>query len=171
MSNYTPTLFLDMDGVLADFDKGVIQVLGATPEQYRTARGGNAFWRDLNLAAPNFYAHLPLMPHAQELVATLLRYTPIVLTGAHFKTDPDRLAVEDKRHWLRKYFPVLAPTMIGCKSEEKYLHMRQEGDILVDDRTKYAHLWTQAGGRFVLHTDALWEESVKRVNEIMEGGK
>jgi 5'(3')-deoxyribonucleotidase len=161
------TLFLDMDGVLADFEAGVLRVLGTHAYQYRTTHGDNAFWRDLTCKAPHFYADLPIMPYAQELVGALLPYGPVVLTGAHFRSDPCKVAEADKRQWLAQRFPALAQTMIACRSEDKWQHMRH-GDVLVDDRLKYASLWLEAGGKFVYHADpANWRNVVLEVRRCL----
>ena len=160
------TLFLDMDGVLADFDAGVLSVLGMPADQYRALYGGNNFWRDLNNKAPHFYADLPMMPYAANLCTALRMHDPVVLTGAHFRSDPCKIAEEDKRQWLRRHFPDtgLAETMIACRSEDKRLHMRQKGDVLVDDRLKYASLWIDHGGVFVHYADpARWVHTVEEV--------
>ena len=169
-STSVTTLFLDMDGVLADFDAGVLSVLGMPAEQYRALYGGNAFWRDLNNKAPHFYVDLPMMPYATDLCAALWSYGPIVLTGAHFRSDPCKIAEEDKRQWLRRHLPDtgLAETMIACRSEDKRHHIRAAGDVLIDDRLKYASLWTDHGGVFIHYSDpASWQHTVQEVRRCL----
>lgn len=62
-----PKLFLDCDGVLADFDTGARDALGGmTPSQFEARYSRREFWRQL-AATPGFYANLPLMPDAQTL--------------------------------------------------------------------------------------------------------
>jgi hypothetical protein len=54
--------------------------------------------------------------------------------------------------------------MIACRSESKRQYMRQPGDVLVDDRLKYASLWIEAGGKFVHHADPVnWRNVVLEV--------
>ena len=59
-------LFLDADGVLADFDLSARRLLGATPKEYIAKHGRGAFWKRL-AAAKNFYGSLPEMPDARRL--------------------------------------------------------------------------------------------------------
>ena len=40
-----PRLFLDADGVLADFDEGAKRLLGMTPRQFEAKHGKREFWR------------------------------------------------------------------------------------------------------------------------------
>ena len=56
-----PRLFLDADGVLADFDLSARQLLGMSPKDYIGAYGRGAFWKRL-AKAKNFYGSLPEMP-------------------------------------------------------------------------------------------------------------
>ena len=39
--------------------------------------------------------------------------------------------------------------IIHCLSEDKCKYIAHPGDVLVDDRPKYRHLWEDAGGVFV----------------------
>ncbi len=58
-----PQLFLDCDGVLADFDAGARDVLGMSSASFEHRHGKREFWRRISLA-PDFYARLPLMADA-----------------------------------------------------------------------------------------------------------
>ena len=59
-------LFLDCDGVLADFDAGAQALLGMTLRHYEARHGRGAFWKRL-ANAPDFYVNLPEMPDARQL--------------------------------------------------------------------------------------------------------
>ena len=76
----TPRLFLDCDGVLADFDLAARQLLGMTPKQYIAAHGRGAFWSKL-AKARNFYGSLPEMPDARRLFDAVKHLGPTILTG------------------------------------------------------------------------------------------
>jgi len=55
-------VFLDCDGVLADFDKAATAVLDSR-RQFQQQFGRKQFWRKL-AAAPNFFAELDLLGDA-----------------------------------------------------------------------------------------------------------
>jgi hypothetical protein len=61
-----PRLFLDADGVLADFDEGFRRLTGMTPHQFEARHGRRAFWREV-AKAKDFYGTLPEMPDARVL--------------------------------------------------------------------------------------------------------
>src|SRR5687767_573738 len=48
-----PALFLDCDGVLADFDRGAEQILGMRPDAFQKRFGNREFWKRLG-KAPDF---------------------------------------------------------------------------------------------------------------------
>ena len=75
-----PTLVLDCDGVLADFDAAVVALLGEPPAEYQQRHGLNAFWQAL-ADAPDFFAELPLKTDAMELWRAVRHLDPIILTG------------------------------------------------------------------------------------------
>ncbi len=59
-------LYLDSDGVLANFDRSATELLGMPPRAFEKRLGIGAFWREL-ARHPDFYCTLPLMPDAMIL--------------------------------------------------------------------------------------------------------
>lgn len=139
-------LFLDCDGVLADFDRGAKAVLGLPPREFERRHDLKAFWRRL-AQAPDFYAKLPLMPDAMRLFDAVRHLDPIILTGC----PRGGWAEAQKERWAERHFP--GTRIITCMAVDKRRHS-QAGDILVDDTLKHRHLWEEAGGIFIHHRDA-----------------
>ena len=137
-------LYLDVDGVLADFDGGVQRLTGMTPDQLEAARGRGGFWKAL-ARADGFYANLDVLPGAAEMVDTVRHLKPIMLTGLPL----GKWAAPQKRIWAESHFPDLK--IITCMAADKWRYARP-GDVLVDDREKARNPWIDKGkGRFVLH--------------------
>ena len=149
-------LFLDCDGVLADFDTYAEKIFGLPPRKAEAELGQERFWAPLQ-SHEGFYEKLPLMPDARELFEAVEHLNPIILTGL----PVGEWAEPQKRAWGRKYFP--HTTMICCMSKDKRNHMKP-GDVLVDDWPKYKDLWEEAGGIFVLHTSA--KDSIAKLKEL-----
>ena len=76
----SPRLFLDADGVLADFDLSARRLLGMRSKEYIDKHGRGMFWKRL-ASAPNFYGDLPEMPDARVLFDAVKHLKPTILTG------------------------------------------------------------------------------------------
>lgn len=139
-------LYLDCDGVLADFDQGFRNEFELDPNVYEEAHGTPAFWKAIR-NCNGFFEHLPLMLDARELFSAVEHLRPVILTGCPF----GNWAELQKMRWRNKHFSGIP--MVTCVSKEKRLYCKP-GDILVDDLLKYKHLWEEAGGVFVHHTSA-----------------
>ncbi|MGE3962433.1 MAG: hypothetical protein AB7F65_12200 [Dehalococcoidia bacterium] len=137
------TLYLDLDGVLADFDARVRALFGRAPEELRL----DEMWRRAE-GTPGFFEHMPKTPDADELWAFCQPFDPQILTGL----PRGDWAAEQKRRWVARHLGADVP-VITCLAREKCVYAAP-GDVLVDDRTRYAHLWEAQGGIFVPHTSA-----------------
>ena len=137
-------LFLDCDGVLADFDHGATAILGMPPKAFEKRHGLGRFWAKL-ARAPDFYFSLPLLPGANELFDAVKHLDPIILTGL----PQGNWAADQKVRWAAKHFP--GTHIITTMARNKRNHGKA-GDVLVDDMLKHAHLWEEMGGVFVHHT-------------------
>ena len=139
-------IYLDCDGVLADFDKAALAILGATPAEFEAIHGPEEFWRRL-ARADGFFEHLDPMPDAFELYEAVRAKDPIILTGL----PQGDWAAPQKRRWAARWFPgvPVITTMAALKHEH-----RHPGDVLVDDRSNHRDLWEQEGGVFILHKTA-----------------
>jgi hypothetical protein len=138
-------LYLDCDGVLADFDRGAERVLGLPPAVFEARHGRGRFW-DRLAQAPEFFFHLPLMPRATELFAAVRHLHPIILTGL----PRGNWAAAQKVRWAAQHFP--GTKIITCLAVDKRKHCG-DGDVLVDDTLKYRQRWEDAGGVFIHYRD------------------
>ena len=139
-------LYLDCDGVLADFDRAATELLRMAPRQFEKRHGLPEFWKRL-ARHPDFYGTLPLMPDAMTLFDAVRHLDPIILTGL----PRGDWAAPQKVRWAAEHFP--GTRIITCLAADKRRHAR-DGDILVDDTLKYRDLWVGAGGVFVHHRAA-----------------
>jgi hypothetical protein len=136
-------LYLDCDGVLADFDAGAEAVLGLKPRAFEQRHNIGKMWARLS-SAPDFYGTLPEMAGARDLYDAVRHLDPIILTGL----PRGDWAAPQKVRWAAEHFP--GTRIITCMARDKRDHAK-EGDVLVDDTLKHRHLWEEAGGIFVHH--------------------
>ncbi len=146
-------LFLDLDGVLADFDRGAEQVTGKRSADLSPKTMWSALSRH-----PDFFATLEMMHDAQMLWDYCRPHDPTILTGL----PRGNWAESQKRQWVAN---VLGRDVdvITCMSREKY-RWSAPGHVLVDDRASLRESWEAHGGIFILHTSA--ERSIEQLREL-----
>ncbi len=157
-----PRLFLDADGVLADFDEGAKRLIGMYPRRTsRRSTGAAAFWKRL-AQAQNFYGTLPEMPDARALFDGVKHLKPTILTGLPLGS----WAAPQKIEWAAEHFPGVP--IITCMARDKHKHMHP-GDVLVDDRENHRAHTKTAGVVFIHHKNA--EDSLRQLAKIFPSVK
>ena len=156
MGQGEPRLFLDADGVLADFDEGFRRLTGLTPAAFEASFGKKEFWRRI-AAAESFYGTLPEMPDARTLFEAVEHLKPTILTGLPM----GNWAAPQKVEWAAEHFSGVP--IITCMARDKHKHM-QPGDVLVDDRDNHRAAFESAGIVFIHHKNA--KDSVGQLVEI-----
>lgn len=148
-------LYVDMDGVLADFDRGFM-------ERFNVDHRGKDFpkkemW-DLVYSVPQFFLDLPAMPRALELMETIaqLRRDRLVgevciLTACPSSAYLD--VAEQKKKWIRQHIGNYT-VLPAYRSESKPAYIQNPGDILIDDWRLNCEAWEAAGGVAVKYENA-----------------
>ena len=153
-------LFVDLDGVLVDFDKGVLQVTGSYPSELSPRR----MWSQL-ARTPGFYEHLDWMPDGRELWSAVRELEPIILTGLPMGT----WAEPQKRAWCARELGPQVP-VITCMSRNKAVRAAEATPqdatpVLIDDRERLREAWQEMGGVFILHESA--QSSITRLETVL----
>jgi 5'(3')-deoxyribonucleotidase len=146
------TLYLDMDGVVADFDEYAARTLGLPPssgiypdEVWYKLASNQRLYRDL---IKTLYAD-QLVDECKDLANTK-GYDLKFLTAVPKGNDVP-WAFYDKVVWAQNYFPSI-PVHFGPFSKDKWQHC-QPSDILIDDRLSNIEEWRVAGGIAIHHTN------------------
>lgn len=158
-SRWGGRLYLDMDGVLADFDKEATYRLGSDSYKFDFTHGPELFWQILNERG-DFFASLAPMPDMPLLWKSVKNLDPYVLTA--LPKDNGELVARQKGAWCAKHLGMNVP-VITCRTHEKPSYCRP-GDILVDDRNIQDAPWTKAGGIFIHHHSAA--DTVLRLRDL-----
>jgi 5'(3')-deoxyribonucleotidase len=144
------TIYLDMDGVVADFNLYVSEILGRTIG-WEGRDITDAEWNTLVTEHPNLYGNLPVVKGSEKLVNLAKSYKDFdvkFLTAIPRRTSMPS-AEMDKQGWVKKYFPDI-PMLIGPYSVDKQ-KWAKPGDILVDDKKSNIEQWVSKGGIGVRH--------------------
>ncbi len=150
-------IYLDMDGVLADFASGVRELCGIEPppQDERWQPGDDdEMWAALR-KVDRYYSRLKLMPGAKEMFdAVYGAYGDRceILSGV---PKPDKgmpTASDDKREWVRR---LLSEDIVinTVRREDKGTFCTGRDCVLIDDLGTNVREWELAGGTGILHTD------------------
>jgi hypothetical protein len=151
-------IYLDMDGVLANFDSKSIELIGKPLKSFPTSLLG---WMQME-KHQNIYAILDKMPDADELVDGVFALaakhdcTVGVLTAIPW-LGRIPLATQHKQEWLAEKFPqypdLLTNFNIGPHARDKQNHCKPN-HVLIDDSHLNIPQWIAKGGCGILHTQA-----------------
>jgi len=151
-----PVLYLDMDGVLADFEGWAADTFG----EHEWKREINLPNWGLFTKYTNIFSLLPLMPGAIELynhcVDIMEDKNQVQILTALPQRSPEMLqtAAQHKIEWARKHISKDVRVRFGPFAKDKKFHVHQSDDVLVDDVSSNIEEWRAAGGHGILHLDA-----------------
>lgn len=161
-------IYFDMDGVLADFDRGVEELCGVPcPEQgkSRTQEEDDLMWERMR-SVDRFYDRLEPMPGALELFGILrARYGDRVeiLTGIPKPKRGILTAGVDKITWVHRLLGEDVVVNIVYRAE-KVNYCKGPGCILIDDLPVNISEWQAAGGTGILYRGP--EETLKLIENM-----
>lgn len=148
-------VYFDMDGVLADFNRGVKELCGLEPlnQAKKTEADDDIMWEAIKNVG-HFYDKLELMPGALEMFNTLnSKYDVEILSGIPKPRRGIFTSGEDKTSWAHRLLtPELKVNIVF--REEKKNYVTGPDCILIDDLKKNIDEWNECGGTGILFTSA-----------------
>jgi 5'(3')-deoxyribonucleotidase len=154
---FYPDLYLDVDGVFADYEGEYRRLSGADPSE----KGKQKAMRFKTM--PHFYLNLPLLPDAMQLWAFVKHFNPAFLTAS---SNFQKTSKEDKETWLKHHFHVPEDRIIVVPyPKDKWKHCKK-GAILVDDKLQNCTDWEHAGGIAIHHTSA--HRTIDALKQILQ---
>ena len=145
-------VYLDMDGVLADFDQRFKDISGMEPGEFEAKYGKKAFWNLIDEDNKiSFWVGIKPMPGAAALVNAVKKYNYELLTSPSSKKQ----SYLGKILWVRNHSDILGgkPRINFKRAKEKH-EIKPElskTDILIDDREDTIGRWNAAGGTGIVY--------------------
>jgi nicotinic acid mononucleotide adenylyltransferase/PAS domain-containing protein len=149
-------IYVDMDGVIVDFDGGYEKLTGITTKE-ADKKGPEFFWKPISKAGAKWWITLKWMPDGKQLWDYVKKYNPELLS-APSREEASRLG---KRVWVKRELPGVK---LILRSADKKQEFASPNSILIDDREKNIEQWKNAGGIGILHTDAA--STIKKLKEL-----
>ncbi len=170
MEDGKPTVYLDMDGVLADFFGGVEKMYGVQHWKQLT----NDKTKDLKaevinrITGTDFFATLPKFQSADALIDMVKKFT-----GGKFSINTSPLrgdhenSAKYKKIWISNNIEKPDEIVVTGR-KESYAKDKASGtpNILIDDRPVNVERWQGAGGYGILYQAN--RDSLTKVKEALE---
>lgn len=154
--NHLTHIFVDMDGVLADFISSAFRAHG---KEFDAATYPRCEWeicRVLGISEAEFWAKIDTDPdfwlnlNAYEWAHDLLAAVSEVCAQTRLLTTPSNHpnSYRGKREWLNKHAIRVMPIL--CASSKDKALLAGPGRLLIDDSDKNVELFRAAGGAAIL---------------------
>lgn len=173
-----PHLYLDMDGVQADFFTQWASWHAKKfndPQIRRYKDIGDDASREASIMeltnqgpefVKEFFATLPVLPHFKELLSWFSKNNvPFTVLSAPLRGNHEA-SIAGKKIWLDKHNPGASKNAIFTGMKEKYAVTNGQPNVLVDDHKKYIERWQAKGGIGVLHRDENVANTIATLNKI-----
>lgn len=170
-----PSVFLDMDGVLADFFSELWSM-------YQSKNTKEDAWenikRELSPAQQNklvhsienpsdFFANLDMLPGGKKLLEYLSKNNiPFTILSSPLRGTQKEDSIEGKRIWLQKHGLGSVP-QIFTHDKAQYAMTNGVPNILIDDFGKNIRAWKSAGGFGIQHEDSEYLKTIAQLDHAL----
>lgn len=154
-------IFLDMDGVLVDFLKGIHDALGADYDfdNYPYEKGKWDMFADIGgfnlpfkvidaLCTSDFWADLDWMPDGRDILREVINRQPLADVYLLTTPMPNLGSASGKMRWVAEHLPHMITQVIVTQAPKALLAGPDR--ILIDDKDQNIDEWVKAGGIGVL---------------------
>ena len=157
-------IYLDMDGVIADFETRYKQLFGILPSETRNNREFDSYFD--KFIADNNFATLEMMPDAMKIVVALRNALPPtqILSSTASQKRYDAIS-KQKKEWLAKHeIDFQANFVPGKHLKKKYA---RKDTLIIDDTESVINDWREAGGLAIFHRNV--PDTLAQLKFLLEG--
>ena len=164
-------VYLDLDGVLVNFDKGFKKLSGGVSADDFSQKKFNGnhqqaqreFWKLINRGGAKWWAGLEMMPDGMVLWNFFKKYNPIILSAGSGSGVRD-----GKTEWVHKHLGSGITPIISSRGVDKWKYVTNDPNtvhVLIDDTKKNIDAWNSSGeGKVaILHTNSA--DSIRKFSE------
>jgi len=169
MNEQMPHLYLDMDGVQADFFRAWAESHGVS--HYKEIPHPEDAINELASSSPEkvyqFFRDLKPLKGGQVIIHWLHENNiPFTVLSAPLRGEYKEASKQAKRDWLDEFNPGTSQSAIF--TSKKFQHAVENGNknVLVDDFNYYLQSWADAGGIAVKHSDDATDHTIMQLEKI-----
>ena len=160
-----PIVFVDMDGVLADFFGAWAKLDGK--DHYKDIDDPEAKLQ-LVREHPTFWIDLPMLSGANKLMSAIKKYAGSYnICSKPLEGDPN--SEPQKRLWVKKHLSKFAPNEVFLTHNKAAHALQTDGtpNILIDDFGKNIKAWEEAGGIGIKHDNETVDQSIEKLKSSL----
>jgi hypothetical protein len=150
-------IFLDMDGVIVDFDKRFEEQFGMPPREFEDNFGSDKFWEKIDSKGVGFWRGMDWMPGGQQLYNRVAKHDHALLSSPS-RSDLSKIG---KRMWRKDNTPNTKLILARSYNKKNYA---DKSNILIDDRADNIQQWKDAGGIGILYQSA--DQVMKELDKL-----
>jgi len=141
------TIYLDMDGVIVNFDKQFEEAFGMPPREFEEGFGTEMFWKKIEERGVGFWRGMEWMPGGQELYNRISQFDHYLLSSPS-RSETSKIG---KHMWKKDNTPGTKLILARSYNKKNYA---DKSNILIDDRESNIQQWRDAGGIGILYKSA-----------------
>ena len=150
-------IYLDMDGVITDFDQQFKELTGVDPRTFEAKHGTDMFWQEIDKAGVGFWRGMKWMDGGEALYNRVSQFDHELLSSPS-RGDSSKIG---KRLWRRDKTPSTKLTLAYSARKKNYA---APNHILIDDRVDNIKQWEDAGGIGILYTS--FDQANKELDKL-----
>ena len=161
----TPEVYVDMDGVLADFFKDWNRMVGVG--HWKEIKDPEAAL-DMIRKNPTFWIDLDVLSNAPRLLGAIKKFAnSYYICTSPLGKDPN--CEPQKREWAKKYLSAFAPKEVYVTHNKPQFAVQPDGtpNVLIDDFGKNIVAWQNAGGIGIHYENNNVESAIKQLKVAM----
>lgn len=150
-------IYVDMDGVLSDFNVSFEKIDGRTTKQVEK-EGDEEFWEHVTKGGLKFWSEMPWTKSGKKLW-NYVKNKDVAILSSPARRIPD--SIRGKQIWIGKNLG--NPSVIFKRAREKREYAN-ENSILIDDLKKNIQQWKASGGIGILFKNA--DQAIKELKKM-----
>lgn len=152
-------IYVDMDGVLTDFDKQLKATAGIkNGRDWEKKHGADAFWTEIKKGGLEFWSKMPWMKDGKQLW-NYIKDKNVAVLSAPAKTIPD--SKKGKKMWVKNNLGNAKLILAQAADKQKYA---SPTSILIDDFDRNISQWKASNGIAIHHKNA--SDTIKKLNKL-----
>ena len=158
-------IYVDMDGVLADFFGEWAKVAGK--KNFRDIKDPQAALKKIK-TVDDFWLKLPMLPQAKELLMLIKQVKGSYNICSSPLADDPR-SEPHKKQWIKKHLSFFPPKNIYITHNKPQYAKNENGtpNILIDDYGVNINAWESAGGIGFKYKDHKFERTAKAIKQAV----